>query len=264
MIWRALAGVALAAAVAAVAVRTHALSRGGGVAAVITGAVTVAAGWGFGVLLASYFASSVMLSRFRAAVRERRTGDIVAKRGPRDAAQVLANGGVFAGSAFLSVVLQAPHLAAAALGALAAATADTWATEIGTLSEASPRSLITFVRVPAGTSGGVTLIGTLAMIAGALFIALTSVALELATPALAIALGGVAGALADSLLGATLQERRWCAACNLSTERPVHGCGAATAHAGGVLGLDNDAVNLAATLTGALVAALAYSIMGTA
>ena len=94
------------------------------------------------------------------------------------------------------------------------------------------------------------------MLAGALFVALTAQLLGVADSLTAIAIAGAAGALADSVLGATVQERRWCDACARGTERRVHDCGAATRQVGGVGGVDNDVVNLAATLTGALVVAL--------
>lgn len=47
------------------------------------------------------------------------------------------------------------------LGALAAATADTWATEIGAFSPRNPRHILSFQEVTKGSSGGVTLLGTL-------------------------------------------------------------------------------------------------------
>jgi uncharacterized membrane protein len=94
------------------------------------------------------------------------------------------------------------------------------------------------------------------MLAGALFIALAAHALALTDALAAVAVGGAAGAMADSLVGATLQERRWCDACARGTERHVHDCGAPTRLAGGLAVVDNDAVNLVATLVGAVVAAL--------
>lgn len=60
----------------------------------------------------------------------------------------------------------------------------------------------------------------------------------------------------DSLLGATLQERRCCPLCETITEQPRHRrCGSATHVIGGVPGLNNDAVNLFAIAAGAAVAA---------
>lgn len=256
MIARAAAGLLLAGLAALVARRARALSWSGALAALLVGASAVAAGWSWGLLLLLYFALSVLLSRVRAADRERRTGGIVAKGGPRDARQVLANGGVFAAGVLLATLGDPSSWSAVALGALAAATADTWATEVGTIAGGAPRSILTRTPVPAGTSGGVSIAGSVAMVAGALFIAAIGAALSLPAPLAAVACGGVAGALADSLLGATLQERRWCAACSQGTERVVHGCGTATVRGGGLPGLDNDAVNLAATALGGAVAAL--------
>jgi uncharacterized protein (TIGR00297 family) len=255
VIARAAAGLLLAAVFALLAHRARSLSRSGALAATLVGGAAVAAGWSWGVLLIAYFAASVLLSRLRAAEKARRTGGVVAKGGARDAAQVLANGGLFAVAALLSSATGDARLAMAALGALAASTADTWATEIGTLASGAPRSILTMRPVPAGTSGGMSGAGTLAMLAGAAFVALAGRALGIPAPLLAVAAGGAAGALADSLLGATLQERRWCETCKSPTERDVHGCGSTTTHLGGLEWLDNDAVNLLATLVGAAVAA---------
>ena len=258
MVERVAAGLLAAAAIALVARRAGALSTAGAVAATAVGTAAVAAGWRWGALLVVYFVTSSLLSRAGAAEKATRTGGVVEKGGARDAVQVLANGGVFALCAVLAVLVGAPadaRLAVAALGALAAATADTWATEVGTLLGGTPRSLLTLRRVPPGTSGAVSVAGTVAMIAGALFIALLARGLSLPGATSVVAIGGSAGAVADTLVGATIQERRWCDACALATERRVHDCGAATRLAGGLAWMDNDAVNLLATLVGAVVAA---------
>jgi uncharacterized protein (TIGR00297 family) len=142
------------------------------------------------------------------------------------------------------------------LGSLAAAAADTWATEIGTWFGGIPRSILTFAPVAAGRSGGVTPLGTLAAAAGACFVALVARLLGVTpTVGIAIAAGGFAGALLDSLLGAVAQAQRWCSACTLVTERVVHDCGTVTTPHRGLSWLDNDAVNLASTLLGGLLAA---------
>jgi uncharacterized protein (TIGR00297 family) len=258
MVYRVAAGLVAAAAIASVARRTGSLSTSGAVAATAVGTAAVAAGWRWGALLVVYFVASSLLSRSGAAEKARRTGSVVEKGGERDAIQVLANGGVYAFCVLLAALVGAPanaRLAVAALGALSAATADTWATEVGTLIGGAPRSLLTLRRVPPGTSGAVSPVGTLAMIAGALFIGLLARALSLTNAIGVVAIGGAAGAMADSVVGATLQERRWCDACALATERRVHDCGAVTRRAGGLAWMDNDAVNLLATLVGAVVAA---------
>jgi uncharacterized membrane protein len=102
----------------------------------------------------------------------------------------------------------------------------------------------------------VSVAGTIAMLAGALVIALAARSLALSDALAAVAMGGAAGAVADSLIGATLQERRWCDACARETERRVHDCGTPTRLAGGLAAVDNDVVNLLATLVGAVVSAL--------
>ena len=98
------------------------------------------------------------------------------------------------------------------------------------------------------------MLGTVAAAGGALFIGAGATLANWPVPFAAVALGGMAGALTDSILGATLQARRWCEACAKSTERLVHSCGTPTRHAGGVAGFDNDAVNAVCSLVGALVA----------
>ena len=65
--------------------------------------------------------------------------------------------------------------------------------------------------------------------------------------------GGLAGSLADSLLGATLQASYRCPACGKITESRVHWCGTPTQLVKGLPWVNNDLVNLLATLVGALV-----------
>jgi uncharacterized protein (TIGR00297 family) len=261
---RAILGLTAAAALAMAARRTGSLTGSGAFAATLVGAAAVAAGWGWGTLLAAYFLAASALSRWGVVEKDRRTAGIVAKGGARDAMQVFANGAVFALCALASAHADpswARLLAAAAAGSLAAATADTWATEIGTLFGGEPRAALTLRPAAPGTSGAVSGIGMAAMIAGALFVALVARALGLVDTLAAVILGGCAGAIADTLLGGALQERWWCDACALGTERPVHDCGRRTRRAGGLAGLDNDAVNAAATLTGAVVTLLlAYTV----
>ncbi len=73
--------------------------------------------------------------------------------------------------------------------------------------------------------------------------------------------GGLTGSLVDSLLGATVQAIYYCAACSRETERPVHGCGRPTKLIRGWTWLNNDLVNLAASLIGGLVSALLAGLL---
>jgi uncharacterized protein (TIGR00297 family) len=251
---RALAGLLLAGALAFGARMARALSTGGALAALVVGTAAVIAGWRWAIVLIGFFVTSSALSRYKRSAREARIGGIVEKGDERDAAQVLANGGVFAAAALLATTTGASSLAAAALGALAAATSDTWATEVGTLAGGLPRSIVSFKPLRAGTSGGVTVPGTLASIAGASFISGVAYLTGTGSAPVAVFLGGVSGSLADSLVGATVQERRWCDRCSEATERRTHTCGLSTRIVGGVPGARNDLVNVVCTLVGATVA----------
>jgi len=247
-------GACASAAIAYVAFRAHALDRSGALAAFAVGTATCAGlGLSGACVLLAFFVSSVGLSRVDKA-RKRATLVEVDKTGARDAAQVFANGGIAAVCALGAIVFDA-RFAIAFAGAFATAAADTWATEIGTLVKRPPRSILTFKPVAAGLSGGVTLAGTLASVAGALVVA--AAALSLSPHAfVAVAAGGIVGALADSLLGASVQALRWCPRCERATEREPHSCGTVTQPLRGIAWLGNDAVNLAATACGAAGAIL--------
>ncbi|MDO8502571.1 MAG: DUF92 domain-containing protein [Gemmatimonadaceae bacterium] len=254
---RVLAGVAMVTVIALAARRLDSLSGSGAVAAVVIATACMAAGRTWALLLIAFFITGVGLSATWKKAKSVRTGDVVEKGGARDAWQVLANGGVLAGAAMGSVLWPSPSWQVLGAGAIAASTADTWATEIGMLSSRPPRSLVSFATVAPGTSGGVTWLGTIAAAGGALFIALATFLLKWPLHAVcAAAIGGFAGSILDSLLGATLQATRWCEHCGRATEREVHSCGTVTLATGGIRWLDNDAVNALSSLGGAIIGML--------
>jgi len=221
------------------------------------GGLVAACGVGFGVawglgwpglaVLAAFFLSGSLLTQ------------LAERRAPRrNARQVLANGGVAAVAALLGSW-------SAAAGAIAAAAADTWATEIGAFSPLPPRLVTSWRRVTRGTSGGITALGTLGGVAGATLIAGLVVSLSprgVAPGFVTLVSAGFAGMLADSLLGATLQGKYECPACDARFERGNTVCHEPVRLTMGWRGLDNDAVNFAATLVGAAVAAIAaYALL---
>ncbi len=232
--------------------RAHALTVGGAVAAFLVGTCTYGSGgWPYGAVLLTFFVTSVGLSRVGRA-RKKRLVDI-GKTGARDASQVLANGGVATVCALCAWYFHSPAWAAAFAGAYAAATADTWGTEIGTLARRTPVSILTLRPIATGLSGGVTLPGTAAECAGALVLGLAAAGLAVA-PWWPVAVAGIAGALVDSLLGGSLQTLRWCPQCRRTCETEPHACGANTEIVRGAAWFTNDGVNFACTVTGALVA----------
>jgi uncharacterized protein (TIGR00297 family) len=141
----------------------------------------------------------------------------------RNAAQVIANLGVAsAASAYLYWCFphvphgwQAPYIVAAfevpMLAALAEATADTVSSEIGQAFGGIPFMLTTFRRVPTGTDGAVSLIGTIAGIASAALIAATGAPALGMEPhdCMIVFSAAVAGLFFDSLLGATVERKGW-------------------------------------------------------
>ena len=251
-----------AAAFSLAARQVRALSPSGAVAATAVGA-TVVAGRGFrgGGMLLAFFCSSTLLGRLPAGnhVQQRRGRE-------RDAIQVMANGGLAAALALASSLPRQPasSLLFAGFGAaVATATADTWATEIGSRSRALPRSILTLRPTARGASGGVTLAGLAASAVAAALIAwvasipFAAAARSRVPQAFAIAGGGFTGALVDSVLGATLQEVRFCDSCLVETEEPLHCCGAQTRAIRGAEWCNNDVVNAIATAAGATTAILA-------
>ena len=251
------AGIVLAVVIAGTAHLRGSLSRSGAIAAVFIAVASVFAGWTWAVLLIVFFITSTALSRFGRVRKRALTGDVVEKGGERDAVQVLANGGVYAALAIAYAGLPQPWIKAAAAAALAASTADTWATEIGTLSRRAPRDILSLRIVAPGTSGGVTVAGMLASICGAAIIAVAAAIMGWPRSAICGALiGGFAGSLADSILGSRAQERMWCPQCERGTERAIHSCGTITIRAGGIPGIGNDMVNFLSSVIGALVGSI--------
>jgi uncharacterized protein (TIGR00297 family) len=247
----------LAGVIVFLARRQRALSASGAAASLITGTICAAAGWSWAILIVAFFVSANVVSLNGRALKAERVGGIVEKGSERDALQVAVNGGVFTLLAIASVVFPSPVWLAAGAGAIAAVTADTWATEIGTLAHHSPKLITTGDAVPPGTSGGVTWRGSSAGLGGAVCIAVI-VLLAGWGPRAALGAvgGGVAGSLIDSILGATVQRRQWCERCNKATERLVHTCGTITQARGGVRWVGNDMVNALSSLMGAVVGSL--------
>ncbi len=243
--------------VSAAAVRMKALTPAGAVASTLVGTLAVAAGWSFAALLFAFFTSATAVSRYGARLKDKRLAGIVEKGRSRDAFQVFANGSVFAAACLWIILSPNPVAAFAAVGALSGACADTWATEIGSLSKKSPRSILSGKPVPTGTSGGITLLGALAALAGATVIALVAWVGGMPGQIFGACLvAGLFGAAVDSILGASVQSRRWCETCQEFTEREIHSCGTPTTPASGVAWMDNDAVNFFCTLVAAGIAAL--------
>ena len=250
---------ALAGGIAALAGLLRLLTFSGALAAFAVGFFVFGLGGiPFAAPLLAFFLSSSLLSY----LGRRRKAAGVEEKGPRrDAIQVLANGGIPALLAIrFAVSPDTRNSMLLFLAALAAVNADTWATEIGSLMPGRPRLLSSFKRVPHGTSGAISLGGTLAAALGAAFIVWigylawpgrTSTLLWKPDVAELLTIGwaGFLASYLDSLLGATLQARYCCNRCGESTERSLH-CGVPAERTGGIRLVDNDAVNFATSASG--------------
>lgn len=145
---------------------------------------------------------------------------------------MLANGGVAGVLVVLWFLLHDSSLYVAYVGSVAAATADTWGTEIGVLPAGSPRLITDLSVAERGRSGAVSGLGLSAGVMGGAIISIVgAVWIDPALSAAAVfscIAGGVAGSLVDSYLGAA-----W---------------------------MTNDIVNLACTSAGAVVSFLSFGV----
>jgi uncharacterized protein (TIGR00297 family) len=209
----------------ALALHRNWLTRAGVLAGLGIGALLIAGTHAAGpILLVGFLASSSLLSRARS-------------DGPRNGWQVLANSAVPAIAALLAATGALPCAGAAVAGAIAAVTADTWATEIGIALRAPARLVSTWRSVPPGRSGAISVPGTAAGCSGAAAIALFATWLPPTAwgPALPpeftpVLVGGLVGMFTDSFLGATLEGR--------------------------LPGINNETVNFLGSLSGAVTACL--------
>jgi uncharacterized protein (TIGR00297 family) len=237
------------------------LTRSGAAGALLVGTLTFGlGGWLWGVLLGVFFVSSSLLSHFKETEKQE-AAEKFEKGHRRDVGQALANGGLGALVAVLAFSLPGGREQVwfpLFLGIMATVTADTWATELGTLSRKPPRLITTGRPVAVGTSGGVSPLGTLVSFTGGVLIGAVAGLLANPLPILPAALvggvGGLVGSLFDSLLGATVQQIYYCDVCRKDTERKLHKCGTPTRPLRGWSWLNNDLVNLFASLVGGLAA----------
>lgn len=258
MLWQLLTGFLAAALIAIVSRRAALLTRDGAIAQFFLGwAIFGLGGWKWATPILVFFISSSMLSRValkrKAAVEHR-----YQKVGCRDSGQVMANGGIAGALVIADFVFPSAFWYLAALGSLAAANADTWGSEIGILSRNAPLLVTSLKKTLPGTSGGITVLGSAAGLAGGLLVALSGLfwidpsgresALWI------VPLAAILGSLVDSLSGASLQAQYRCRICGTITERSIH-CGTVAEHSRGARFITNDTVNLLCTAAGAAAAA---------
>ncbi|MFH1200152.1 MAG: DUF92 domain-containing protein [Candidatus Micrarchaeota archaeon] len=251
---------------ASVAARHELLSEGGVLAALIIGAAIFwFGGWPWFLLLTSFFALASIATKFGEKDKEIPNKEF-AKGGVRDFMQVGANGALAAFIAVAYHFFPDTALYFAYLGVISTVTADTIATELGLFSRQA-YLITTFKKVRRGLSGAVSLRGTAMAMVFAFLIGASALAVNsyfqftTVSPGalLAIAtIAGTGGALADSILGATIQMIFYCRRCRKETEREVHKCGTKTSYKRGLHWVTNDTVNLLSSAVGGIIAAGLY------
>jgi len=272
-----LSAVAGAMVVAYLGHRRGSLSASGAVVAFMVGVGTLCCSLRFAATLLAFFFASSKLTHFKEEVKAK-LDDSAKSGGQRDWKQVLCNGlvptcvavayGLVAGcvdvplgpSAQLEVwrAKVLTLLGGAYLGWYACCCGDTWASEVGPLSPATPRLITTMRPVRRGTNGGVTMLGLAASVAGGTFTGLVFYLAGLVSPTLWIfeaqrataaaqwqliplgMLAGVVGSLVDSLLGATVQFSGFNHETNRVTSKP----GPNVTRITGMPMLDNNLVNV--------------------
>lgn len=266
-------GFILSALIVVPSVKRDSLTNSGGLAALGIGGILYGLGGPevFFSLIAFFLSASFLPKVFNRRKEERITGNVVEKGSRRDHIQVLANGG----PAFLMILLYNllghEALRLGAVMTLAAANADTWASELGVLSASTPVYIIKKTPVPKGISGGVTKLGFLASFLGGFFIAVIYILISFTfnIPLLLegwkllwlISIVGFLGSLLDSVIGElwqALYQRVSSKGMELTEKRKEEGRWN-TLDKGYAL-IDNNMVNFLSTLTVAFLGVLALLV----
>jgi uncharacterized protein (TIGR00297 family) len=192
--------------IALLSVLLNVVSPSGGVADAITGLIVLHfVGWGSYAVLWAFFLFGTIASKLGYA-RKEKLGTAQSDRARRGARHALANTGVGLWLAYAAGnrthASSIPILPLALAGAFAAALADTFGTELGTLLGRRPFLLSRLRPVPPGTRGAVSGAGFLGGILGAALVAATGAAAGLYPFVLLwiVVAAGIVGSLAESVL----------------------------------------------------------------
>ncbi len=246
-------GIVLGFAIALTSYVARLLTLSGALATFFLAAVIFGVGgWKWTVPIFTFFCLSSLLSKVGQA-RKARFASVFEKSGTRDHGQVLANGGVAGFLALWQLAFPVADFYPLYLGAVAAVTSDTWATEIGLLTRGKTISIASFRTVDQGMSGGISLLGLAAGLLGVCVIAGSAFfwVKDIRILAFVVAAGFIAS-LVDSVLGATIQAEYECSVCGRSTERAEH-CGMPAKFRKGYPAFNNDSVNWLCAFAGVMV-----------
>lgn len=240
------------------------LDKTGITASIIIGImIFIGGGWKFIAIISSFYILGIATTNFRKS--KKRINSITKEKSTtRSYTNVIANGGIASILAFASIMVESELLAIAFTGAILTATADTIATEIGLLSKSTPFLLLKpSKKCMKGESGGVTILGLTSSFISILIIGIISMVLGIINTQyqiIAIIIGGYGGNLIDSIMGGTIQRIGKCTECGDITENSTHHNKKVTIIRGNK-NINNDVVNLIATIFGAMIATIFYLII---
>ncbi|MCD6512652.1 MAG: DUF92 domain-containing protein [Thermoplasmata archaeon] len=182
------------------AIKYRVLDLAGTLFAVLIGGIIISLhGYGWFLLLLSFLIIGAVATKYKMNFKKPR----LMEKPSRKATNVIANGAVPVIIAVLSIKhdLSMPYAAA-----IAVATADTLASEIGVLSDKA-YMITNMKKVQPGVNGGVSILGEAAALAGSGTIALLAYLMIGLSPldAVIVMILGIIGCNIDSLLGATFQ-----------------------------------------------------------
>lgn len=275
--WRWLTAVLVPVLMAKHGTSSGSLSVSGALAGMLVGFIVTLSNYCFLGALLAFFISASKATKFRSD-KKKKFEDNFKEGGQRNWLQVVCNGGVATLLAFIYMIdggcgertIDFSHsyatswLCMALLGAICCCSGDTYSSEIGSaVGSGSPRLITTLRKVPRGTNGGISFVGTLASGIGGLIVGIVYYTvlilcasrhqLAVAPPQWPIvivgALAGLAGSLIDSFLGATFQF----SGINRKTQKIVETPGPDVDAICGSAVLDNHGVNLLSSIITALV-----------
>ena len=219
-----------------VAKRLEWLDSGGAMSAWLLGIVVLLfGGWLHALLMLMFLISGSVLSRLP-------PGKIrPAEEGGRTGRQVHSNGMVAGLVLLLSVWLPGYEWNTVFVSVIAAVTADTWSSEIGSRCGRFTFDIIGFKKVRSGISGGISAIGTLGGMAGSAIISGVAIWFFEFIPFWEVFIFGIFGMLVDSVLGSSIQGKYLDERSGELLDEPVVGKRQTTTH--GWQFMDNNRVN---------------------
>jgi uncharacterized protein (TIGR00297 family) len=213
-------------------------------------------GWQYALPILLFFMTSSFLSKVGKG-RKAAAELMYQKSNRRDFYQVLANGGIPTLIFIIILLSGEDYLYAVYLISIAAANADTWATELGIFSKRAPFLIINFKRVKAGTSGAISFVGSISSLLGSAIIVLSGfIFIPFSLDSfMVLSVSGYLGSIIDSILGAAWQAQYKCISCSKLTENKLH-CNQEAMLIKGIPWLDNDLVNIFSIFIASIIAVL--------